>query len=189
MCNAVKERKAEEEKLQKKHTKELKEASRLYAKQQAQEAKAEQQCVAEVKKKEREAKAWECDKNWAQKQQEKQAATARKLVQQANRSIPTISQSVTPKSTKRHCALGDVDGNVPRPLPPQPPPKHTTRGRQIKGPKKLNSTSFSQAVNYYKTTISRDNDYCGWFYSLMFVYVIIRVVETHVDARFKKYIR
>jgi hypothetical protein len=109
----------------------------LYKKQQAEDAKAERQRVTEVKKKEREAKAHKHDKNRAQKQQEKEAATTRKLAQQAKRPIPTSSQPTTPKSTKRCCALGDADGNVCRSPPPQPPPKHTTRGRQIKVPKKF----------------------------------------------------
>jgi hypothetical protein len=133
----VQEREEEEEKLQKKHTKELAEASRLYKKQQAEDAKAERQRVAEVKKKEREAKARERGENRAQKQQEKEAATTRKMAQQAKRPIPTSSQPAAPKSIKRRRALGDVDGNAPGRSPPQPPPKHTTRGRQIKVPKKF----------------------------------------------------
>jgi hypothetical protein len=133
----VQEREEEEEKLQKTHTKELKEASRLYKKQKAAQAKEDRKHAAEKKKEEREAKARERDKNRAQKQQEKEATTTREFAEQARRVMPTTSQSAAPKSRKRRRALGDVDSNVPRPPPPQPPPKHTTRGRQIKVPKKF----------------------------------------------------
>jgi hypothetical protein len=39
----------------------------------------------------------------------------------------------------------------------------------------LNSTYCAQASNYYKTTKFRDNSYCGWFYSLIFVDVVMLV--------------
>jgi hypothetical protein len=109
----------------------------LYKKQQAADAKAERERVAEKRKEEREAKAQECDKSQAQKQQEKDAATARKSAGPPKRPIPTSSRAAAPKSKKPRCALGDVDGNVGAPQPPQPPPKHTTRRRQIKVPKKI----------------------------------------------------
>jgi hypothetical protein len=136
-CKEVQEHEEEQERLQKTHTKELKKASRLCEKQKAAQAKEDQKRAAGKKKEECKAKALECNKNWAQKQQEKEAATMRKLAEQARRAIPTTSRSAAPISTKRRCALGDVDGNVPGPLPPQPPPKHTTHGWQIKVPKKF----------------------------------------------------
>ena len=114
--------------------KKLKEAVRLYKKQQAEDAKVDRKRVAKVKEKEREAKARERNENRARKQREKEAATTRRLAEQAERRIPTTSHPVAPKSKKRRRALGDVDGNVARLPPPQPPPKHTTRGRQIKVP-------------------------------------------------------
>jgi hypothetical protein len=132
-----KEHKEEEEKLQKSNNKQLAEAARLYEKQQKERQKEERKRAAERKKKEREAKARERKDLKVQKQQEKDAATTGKLAQQAKTPIPTTSQSAAPKSKKRRRALGDVDGNLLGPLPPQPPPKHTTRGRQIKVPKKF----------------------------------------------------
>jgi hypothetical protein len=109
----------------------------LYAKQQKEDAKKARMRAAEVKKKEREEKAKERDENRERKQREKDAATTRKLAEQAKGPILTTSQGVAKKSTKRRRALGDVDGNVAAPAPPPLRPKHTTRGRQIKVPKRF----------------------------------------------------
>jgi len=51
--------------------KKLKEAVRLYKKQQAEDAKVDRKRVAKVKEKEREAKARERNENRARKQREK----------------------------------------------------------------------------------------------------------------------
>jgi hypothetical protein len=59
------------------------------------------------------------------------------LAEQAKTAIPTTSQAATLKSTKRHYALGDVDGNVVAPPLLQQSPKHTMRERQIKVPKRF----------------------------------------------------
>ncbi|RMZ66343.1 pogo transposable [Pyrenophora seminiperda CCB06] len=122
--DAVKQREAEAEKLQKTEARELKAAATLYNKKRAEEAKAERQRTTEARKREREVKAQERAAARAQKQQEKEAATAQKLSQQANKGKRTASQSATSKPQKR------------RRVPP-PPAKTTTRGRTIKVPQKF----------------------------------------------------
>jgi hypothetical protein len=113
----------------------------LYKKQQAENAKAERQRVAEVKKKDRETKAREREENRAQKLQEKEAATRREWAQQAKRPIPASLQPAAPKSTKRRRALGDVHGNVPEPPPPQAHPNTPRADGKSRFEKNLRSTN------------------------------------------------
>jgi hypothetical protein len=47
---------------------------------------------------------------------------------------------------------------------PSPPAEAATSNFQ----QNSNSKSFSQVINYYYTTGSHDNSYCGWLYNLIF---------------------
>jgi hypothetical protein len=80
----VKQREAEEEKLQKKHQKELKAAHNLYQKQIASAKREQRQHAAEERKREKEAKAAERVAAKAKKQQECEAATLQKSHNRAN---------------------------------------------------------------------------------------------------------
>jgi hypothetical protein len=71
----------------------------------------EWECVREVNNKERKAKADRLDAVRAQKQQEKGAATAKKL-EQAKRPFPTTSRLAALNSTKRRCVMGDASGHA-----------------------------------------------------------------------------
>jgi hypothetical protein len=70
-----------------------------------------------------------------------------------------------------------------------PHPNTPRADGKSRSPKNLNSTSFSQAVNYYNATTSRDNNHCGWFYSLMFVDLVKLVGGSSgdVDHRLRKH--
>lgn len=133
----VKQREEEQEKLQKTHDRELKAAATLYKKKIAEEAKALRQVAKERAAEERKAKAAELAATRALKKQQRDAATSQKSRDTLNKGKRKASQSAAPKSTKKRCVVGAESGvDVPSPLP-QPPPKTTTRGRQIKVPQKF----------------------------------------------------
>jgi hypothetical protein len=78
--------------------------------------------------------------NWRRarsKKQQRDAATSQKSRDTPNKGKRKASQSAAPKSTKKRRVVGAESGvDVPSPLP-QPPPKTTTRDRQIKVPQKF----------------------------------------------------
>jgi hypothetical protein len=131
------QREAEEEKLQKKHQKELKAAHNLYQKQIASAKREQRQRAAEERKKEKEAKAAERVAAKVKKQQERKAATLQKPHDRANTTKQKASRSQNSNATKHRQGAAAASGEVAEPPLPSPPTKTTTRGRTIKLPDKF----------------------------------------------------
>jgi hypothetical protein len=133
----IKQRKAKEEKLQKKHQKELKAAHNLYQKQIARAKREQRQCAAEECKKEKEAKAAERVAAKAKKQEERKAATLQKSWDRANTTKRKASRSQNLNATKRCQGAAAASGEVTDSPPPSLPAKTTTRGHTMKLPDKF----------------------------------------------------
>ena len=133
----VKQQEEEQEKLQKTHDRELKAAAILYKKKIAEEAKALRTIARERAAEERKARAAELAAARALKKQQRDAATPQNSRDTPSKGKRKASRNAAPKPTKKRRVVGAESGvNVPSPLP-QPPPKTTTRGRQIKVPQKF----------------------------------------------------
>ncbi|KAF1935331.1 hypothetical protein EJ02DRAFT_485572, partial [Clathrospora elynae] len=132
--DAVKQHEAEQEKLQKSETRELKAAATLYKKKMAEEAKTLRQIAKERREKEKKARAEELAAARALKKQQRKATTSQKSCNTPKKAKRTASHSAAPKNTKRRCFVGSGSRADTAPAPPSPPPKTTTRGRQIKVP-------------------------------------------------------
>jgi hypothetical protein len=133
----IEQREAEEEKLQKKHQKELKAAHNLYQKQIASAKREQRQRAAEERKKEKEAKAAERVAAKVKKQQEREAATLQKPHDRANTTKQKASRSQNSNATKHRRGAAAASGEVAEPPLPSPPTKTTTCGRTIKLPDKF----------------------------------------------------
>jgi hypothetical protein len=127
----------EQEQLQKSHRKELKTAAALHKKLEAEEAKAQRKLERERKAEERKAKAAELATACALKEQQRDAATLQKSRDIPNKGKRAASRSAAPKSTKKRCVVGAGSGGEAASPLPQPPPKTTSRGRQINVPNKF----------------------------------------------------
>jgi hypothetical protein len=96
------------------------------------EAKALRQVARERAAEERKAKAAELAAARALKKQQRDATTPPKSRDTLKKGKRKASRSAALKSTKKRRVVGAESGvDVPSPLP-QPPPKTTTRNRQIK---------------------------------------------------------
>jgi hypothetical protein len=90
-----------------------------------------------VQEKEKEAKAKKLKEARERKQWEKDTATSQKSCDTLNKGKRKASPSQNSDAAKRRSVVGGTSGEVAAPRPPSPPPKHTTRGRQIKLPEKF----------------------------------------------------
>jgi hypothetical protein len=127
----------EEEQLQKSHRKELRTAAALHRKIEAEEAKAQRKLERERKAEERKAKAAELAAARALQKQQRDAATSQNSRDAPNKGKRAASRSAAPKITKKRRVVGAGSGAEAASPLPQPPPKTTSRGRQINVPKKF----------------------------------------------------
>jgi hypothetical protein len=132
----VEQREKEQLQLQKKDKKKLEAASRLYNKQIADEAKAARQRERERKKEEKEAKAKELAASRALKQQQRDAVTLQKSHDTHNKGKRAASRKAEKHTPKRRWVVAAASATPAEPPPPSPPAKTTTRGRQIRVPRK-----------------------------------------------------
>ncbi|KAI8930557.1 hypothetical protein NX059_012167 [Plenodomus lindquistii] len=107
----VKQRDAEQEKLQKGETKELKAAATLYKKKMAEEAKVVRQLARERAAKDRKAAAQERAAARAQKQQEKEASTTKKAHDGANKRTRATSRSQNSNAPERRRVVDAASGD------------------------------------------------------------------------------
>ena len=134
---AVTQREAEQEKLQKTEIRELKAAATLYKKRMAAEAKVARQHAKEEREKAKKARTEEVAAARALKKQQRNAATLQKSRDTPNKGKRKALQSAASKNIKRRCVVGAGSRPSVASVPPPPPPKTTIRGRQIKVPKKF----------------------------------------------------
>jgi hypothetical protein len=131
-------RNAEKElQLQKARDRDLKAAANLYKKQIAEAAKVARQEAAEERRKEKKAKAEELAAARALKKQQRDAATAQKSHDTLNRPKRKASHKPSQNPIKRRRVVAAQSGGDAGPPLASPPPKISTRGRQIKTPAKF----------------------------------------------------
>ncbi|KAI1526948.1 hypothetical protein PtrCC142_009808 [Pyrenophora tritici-repentis] len=122
--------------LQKLEAKQQKAQAALYKEQIAEEAKAQRQADRARRAEERKARAKHLADSRALKKQQRDAETAQKARDRLNTSKRKASQALEKISTKRRGVVGVESQPNVAPGPPSPPPKTTTRGRQINKPAK-----------------------------------------------------
>jgi hypothetical protein len=91
----------------------------------------------ERKKEEKEAKARELAASRALKQQQRDAATSQKFHDTHKKGKRTTSHSADKIPSKRCRVVAAASAAPAEPPPPSPPAKTTTRGRQIRVPRKF----------------------------------------------------
>jgi hypothetical protein len=133
----VKQREEEQQKLQKTHDRKLKTAATIYKKKMAEEAKALRQIAKEYAAEERMTRAAELAAARALKKQQHDAATSQISRNTLNKGKQKASQCAALESTKKRCVVSAQSSLDAAPPLPQPAPKITTRGRQIKVPQKF----------------------------------------------------
>lgn len=134
--DAIQQQEEAAAKLQKEQDREARAAAAACRKQLQAEAKAEREVAKIARAKEREARAAQLAAARARKAEERAAATAKKLRDTQNKAVRKVSSSQKSKVTKRGgVAAAQSSSSVAEPIP-KPLPKTTTRGRNIKLPKK-----------------------------------------------------
>jgi hypothetical protein len=128
----VKQCEEEQQKLQKTHNRKLKVAATIYKKNMAEEVKALRQITREHAAEDRKTRAAELAAARALKKQQRNAATSQISRDTLNKGKQKASQSAALESTKKHCVVSAQSSVDAAPLLPQPAPKITTCGRQIK---------------------------------------------------------
>jgi hypothetical protein len=164
-------REEEQEKLRKSDEKELKKAAALYKKKQQQAARELRESAAEARKKDAEAKAREREAARVQKQQEKDAATTRKSAGLLKRALQQPH-----KASAKNLFVVVVQWVVQVEVQLHRRPRLLPRAQQHGDAastfqQNLDSTDCAHASIYYTTNFSRDNSYCMWLRSLIFVIV------------------
>jgi hypothetical protein len=132
----TKQQEKQHQEAQKKDMKELREANKLYNIRIAEEKR-----VANAKKKVEQQKkkadeAAEKARKAAEKKAAQEAATSQKLSQQANKLKRAASHKAQPKTVKKRRVGGAPKAAVVPEPAPTPPPRASTRGRNIKLPAK-----------------------------------------------------
>ncbi|KAH3991532.1 hypothetical protein HBI56_220310 [Parastagonospora nodorum] len=119
-----------EEKLQKSKLKELRESAKLLKKREAEERRVAREEAKVVREKEKAEKQ-------AEREHQKQQRNAEKAIQLSQRGKRKASQAVSSKE-KRQKRVGDAAGSIQvPPAPSPPPPRVTSRGRNVKLPSKF----------------------------------------------------
>jgi hypothetical protein len=133
----VKQRDAEEQKLQKTRNRDLKAAATLYKKKMAEEAKVLRKIARERAAEESKARAAERVTARALKKQQRDAATSQKSRDTPSKGKQITSQSAVQKRAPKRGVVGAGSCDVvPSPLP-EHPLKTTSQGRRINVPKKF----------------------------------------------------
>ncbi|KAF1354541.1 hypothetical protein EJ07DRAFT_132072, partial [Lizonia empirigonia] len=112
-----------EEQLKKTSKKELAAAKKLVEEQEKEDRRVAREAAAEVRRQEKEDYAKGRD-----------AAKALQLSQKGKRKA---SQATGPRKRSKRVNIGDVGGGAPQASPPAPPPRITSRGRNVKLPAKF----------------------------------------------------
>jgi hypothetical protein len=134
---ATKQQQEEAETRRKLEARELRAAAALYKKQQLEARKLEREKVKEVKQKEREEKAKRLAASRAEKQHQKEAENTQKALQLSQRAKRPASPKTAPKNKRARGAVGVQRGEEVGEAAPTELPKLTTRGRQIRKPRKF----------------------------------------------------
>ena len=127
---------AEQLRLQKTHDREAKAAATAYRKQQQEEAKLARRRAAEERREAKKAQAEAQAAERALKKQQRDAATAEKARDRDNTSKRKASRSSTKNPTKRRRVVAAQSGADAGPPAASPPPKTTSRGRNVRKPAK-----------------------------------------------------
>ena len=137
MRETVKLNEAEQLQLQKTQDRELKAAAASYKKRQQEAAREARQVAKEERERERKAKAERLAASRALKKQQRDAATAQKSHDTANKSKRKASHKAAQKPIKRRRVVAVQSGADAGPPAASHPPKISVRGRQIKTPAKF----------------------------------------------------
>jgi hypothetical protein len=133
---AAEQDEAEQLQLQKARDRESKAASAAYKKQLQEAAKVAQQQAKIARDAERKARAEEQAANRALKKAQRDAATAQKSRDTLNKGKRKASHKAAKNPTKRRRVVAALSGVDAEPPAASPPPKFTTRGRNIRKPAK-----------------------------------------------------
>jgi hypothetical protein len=137
MRECVRQRDADEQKLQKTRNRDLKAAATLYKRKIAEEAKVLRKIARNRAAEERKARAAERVAGHALKKQQRNAATSQKSCDTPKKGKQITLQSAVQKRAPKRGVVGAASRDVvPSPLP-EPPLKTTLRGRCINVPKKF----------------------------------------------------
>lgn len=128
---------AERAQLQKTHDRELKAASTLYKKQQAEAAKAARLRAKEERDQAKKERAEELAARRELKKQQRDAATPKKTRDTPNKRTPTASRKAARNPTRRRRVVVAASQADAAPPAASPPPKISARGRQIRVPDKF----------------------------------------------------
>jgi hypothetical protein len=133
---AAEQDEAEQLQLQKARDRESKAASAAYKKQLQEAAKVARQQAKIARDAERKARAEEQAANRALKKAQRDAATAQKSRDTLNKGKRKASHKAAKNPTKRRRVVAALSGVDAEPPAASPPPKFTTRGRNIRKPAK-----------------------------------------------------
>ncbi|KAH6511581.1 hypothetical protein HBI81_243380 [Parastagonospora nodorum] len=119
-----------EEKLQKARRKEPREAAKIQRQVELEERRAERERLKVVREKEKAEKQ-------AERERQKQQRNAEKAIQLSQRGKRKASQAVSSKEKRQKCSGGGAAAEQAIARSPSPPPKVTSRGRNVKLPSKF----------------------------------------------------
>ena len=125
-----------EEKLRKVNKKEVAATKKLVQEKDKEEKCEQRKMAVEARKKEKEEYAIQVAARKAERERQKQQRSAAKALQISQKGKRKASQAPTAKKRQKRVDTRDVDGAAPE-LPPSPPHKITTRGRNVTLPKEI----------------------------------------------------
>ncbi|KAF1363594.1 hypothetical protein EJ07DRAFT_103374, partial [Lizonia empirigonia] len=126
-----------EEQLKKTSKKELAAAKKLVEEQEKEDRRVAREAAAEVRRQEKEDYAKGVAERKAQRERLKLEHDAAKALQLSQKGKRKASQATGPRKRSKRVNIGDVGGGAPQASPPAPPPRITSRGRNVKLPAKF----------------------------------------------------
>lgn len=131
------QREEKAEQLQKVDKKQLKANNKLLKEKLEEEQRVAREAAAEVRRKEKEDYAKGVAERKAERERLKLKRDAAKALQLSQKGKRKASQAAGPKKGLKRVNIGDAGGGAPQASPPAPPPKITSRGRNVKLPAKF----------------------------------------------------
>jgi vacuolar-type H+-ATPase subunit I/STV1 len=117
--------------------KELKASNALFNKKLQEERRIKKEKLKKEREKEKEKKALQRSQKQQQKEKEKQAANTLNSIQQPQKGKRTASYSTAPKNKRVKRCIAGASGGQGGESSQAPPPKITSRGRNVTLPRKF----------------------------------------------------